>query len=125
MGYVFDKPKYLDPVEGQRWQALGTFRGAGEPPQDAIALCEERIAIIESPYTLSTPKRMDPQLMAKFRECLDEAGISYRGDEVTFNDFTAEVGDEAYVDSGSPYTSCLVDSAFALYPDLISVGFGR
>ena len=125
LGYVFDKPKYLDPVEGQRWQALSEYRGAGDAPLDKMAECDSRIFLIEDPYVVTTPKVMDPQLMAKLRSCLDEKGIPYRGDEVNFNDFTSGLGDDAYRDSDSPYTSCLLDSAFELFPDLISVGYGR
>lgn len=124
LGYVFDKPKCLDPVEGQRWHALSAYRGAGDPPTDGIGLCEERIFFIEDAYVLLTPKRMDPQLMAKFRECLDEAEINYSGAETNFNDFVSELDDE-YIDADSRYTACLVDSAFELYPDLIAVGYGR
>jgi hypothetical protein len=125
LGYVFDKPKYLDPVEGQRWQALSIYRGLGNAPMDDIALCEERISLIETPFVLSTPKRMDPQLLGKFRECLDEKGVVYTGEEDNFNDFTTELGDDEYQSDTSPYGACLLESAFALFPDLISVGFGR
>jgi hypothetical protein len=125
LGYVFDKPRYLDPVEGQRWQALSMYRGAGEPPLEGMGACDERIFLVEHPYVSTSPKRMEAQLLAKFRECLDDKGITYRGDEVSFNDFTTDVDDEQYRDSESTYTSCLVDSAYELYPDLIAVGYGR
>lgn len=125
LGYVFDKPKYLDPVEGQRWVALSMYRGAGEAPIEDMAACDERVFLIAEPYVITTPKRMDLPLLAKFRECLDEKGITHRGDEVNFNDFTAEADDDEYISEESSYTSCLIDAAFELYPDIIAVGYGR
>ena len=90
-----------------------------------MAACDERIFLVETPFVLTTPKRMDPQLLAKFRECLDANGVTYSGDEVNFNEFTAELSDSEFRNGDSSLSTCLVDSAFELYPDLISVGVGR
>lgn len=125
LGYEFDAPKYLDPVTGVRWKALSMYHGPGEAPIDDATACDERMFLIELPYAELTPERMAPELLAAFRACLDDNGISYRGDKLNFDDFTRELSDNEYAAEGSEHTRWLVDTAFELYPDLIGVSVGR
>jgi hypothetical protein len=123
LGYVFDKPKYLDPIEGQVWRSIGAYEGVGEAPEPDMVACENRLSVIETPYVLTTPKRMDPKLLARFRECLDEAGIAYGGNELNYNDFTEDLSDQEF--GSGPEWNCLVESTRETFPDVIAFGVGR
>ncbi|MBX3068241.1 MAG: hypothetical protein KF844_06315 [Cryobacterium sp.] len=118
LGYVFE-PKYLDPVEGQLWRSIGTYEGAGEEPINAEQECENRLSLIEAPYVLTTPKRMDPKLLSAFEECLTVKGISFTGNEVNFNDFAEN--DQSTSLGGSKF-GCLQESMSKVFPDVVGYG---
>jgi len=123
LGYVFDQPKYMDPVEGLVWRSLGAYEGVGEAPEEEEMACENRREIIEAPYALNNPKRMDPRLLAGFQQCLDKNGIAYEGTEVSYNDFTKDLSEEEFM--SGPRMTCLQETAVELFPDLLAVSVSR
>ena len=127
LDYVFDKPKVLDPVSGLQWQAIGEWKGTGEPGLlDPNNKCDTRFYLIETPYLQSTPHRMDPVLREAFMSCLDTNGIAYNGDEVSFADFTESLSDAELGEATSgSHVSCLLDSVKTHFPDVLWVSYGR
>ncbi len=128
LDYVFTKPKVLDPVSGLQWQAIAEWQGTGEPGLlDPNNPCDSRFYLIETPYLASTPHRMDPVLREGFVVCLDENNLPYRGDEVSFEEFTASLSDAELVDGESTgtYVSCLLDTVKQLFPEVLWVSYGR
>lgn len=126
LGYVFDKPKILDPVGGLQWQAISVFRGTGEPPLlQEDHPCYVKIFLIEDLYLSTSTERMDPTLLAALKACLDDKGVPYRGDEVKFADFTDGLTDAELADEDEQRVSCLIEKATELFPDLLAVNYGR
>ena len=123
LGYVMDEPKYLDPVNEQQWRVMATYKGAGKAPDDKMNACSDRWSIIETPFVLSTPRRMDPRLLARYRQCLDQEKLPYKGDETSYNDFTKDLNDHDF--AYGPYFDCLTVSMKDVFPNVVGVGVGR
>lgn len=123
LGYVFDGDRYLDPVDGQQWHVMGTYLGPGEAPEEDMRACDDRLSLIETPYVITTPKRMDPRLLTRFKQCLDKAGLAYSNNEVNYNDFTEDLSDMEF--AYGPYFDCLAESVEDIYPNVVGVGVGR
>jgi hypothetical protein len=122
LGYVFKEPKYLDPVEGQLWRSVGTYEGPGKAPSAREQACENRLGLIQDPYVLTTPKRMDPKLLAAFEVCLDGKGVHYKSTDTNFNDFAGN-HNSAY--TSGPYMDCLDSSMKQVFPNVTAYGVGR
>jgi hypothetical protein len=123
LGYVVDHPKYLDPVNGLQWESVSTYRGTGKAPDAKVRDCENRLGLIETPYVLLTPKRMDPRLLVGFRKCLDDNHLPYTGKEVNYNEFVANRPAAEF--GHGPYMDCLFKTVYALFPDAIGVSVSR
>jgi hypothetical protein len=122
LGYVFKEPKYLDPVEGQVWRSVGTYEGPGKAPSAREQTCENRLGLIQDPYVLTTPKRMDPKLLAAFEVCLDGKGIRFKSTATNFNDFAGK-NNSAYL--SGPYIDCLDSSMKQVFPNVTAFGVGH
>lgn len=128
LGWVFDRPKFLSPVNGLQWQALAIdWRGTGDPPTaDLEDRCEVPFFLLEFAYLHTTAHRMDPALRSAFVACLDEHGLEHRGDETNFNEFTSHLSDAEYLaDSEGTYQYCLTEEAVGMYPELLWISLGR
>ena len=123
LSYVFNNERYLDPVNGQQWHINGTYRGPGEAPEGKMRRCDERLSLVETPYVVTTPKRMDGRLLARFQQCLDGAGLAYSGKEVNYNEFTEHLSDMEF--GYGPYFDCLSESVEDIYPHVVGVSVGR
>jgi hypothetical protein len=123
LGYVLDEPKYLDPVNGQQWRVMATYQGGGKAPESKMRDCSDRWSVIETPYVMTTSKKMDPRLLARFKQCLDEQNLPYTGNETNYNEFTKDLSDQEF--AYGPYFDCLSTSADDVFPDLPGVSVGR
>ncbi len=90
---------------------------------DALAVAEDRG--FEWEVSILKDGEVSPGEYEQAYDRYMACGVTYSGDEVNFNDFTAELSDSEFQNGDSFFTTCLVDSAFELYPDLVSVGVGR
>jgi len=126
LGFVPGIPKYLDPISGTQWRSLESYEGTEDPDEMADTMdreCVGPLSLVETPYLSTTPQRMDPRLLVRFKECLDAEGIAYEGDEVNYNEFTEELSDHDF--AFGPHFDCLQESMRDVFPDAIGGGVSR
>ncbi len=115
-------PRQLDVVGGLQWYSYFVYEGPelddefAEPGRD----CENNRSLIETPYVLTGTPRMDPQVLALFKECLIEHDLPVRGDEVAFKDFQGDLDSGAFYNG--QHWECLREAAYTVYPDLPGIG---
>jgi len=126
LGYVVRIPKYLDPISGLRWRSHQGYEGP-RPLEEMEIVSDETcwvvLDLIQIPYLHNNPERMDVRLLARFKKCLDEHDLPYKGDEVNYNEFTADLNDHDF--AFGPHFDCLTESMEDVYPNAMGGGVGR